>query len=123
MSKILVMMILVGLLFGVVALPTRADDGVAPLAREIDLCASPYLWLYKASEGRIGEWWYGPVAQAFNHFAETGDDYALSCVVRWMGLEAFWPAYRAYCVQYIASPAFEFMAEPVAYKFVAWVKR
>lgn len=122
MSKILATMILVGLLLSV-AMPVAADNSVAPSAREIDLCASPYLWLYKASEGRIGEWWYGPVATAFNHFAESGDDYALSCVVRWMGLEAFWPAYRAYCVQYIASPAFEYMAEPVAYKFVAWVKR
>lgn len=119
MSKILATMILVGLLLSV-AMPVAADNSVAPSAREIDLCASPYLWLYKASEGRIGEWWYGPVATAFNHFAESGDDYALSCVVRWMGLETFWPAYRAYCVRYIASPTFEYMPEPVTYRFVAW---
>jgi uncharacterized low-complexity protein len=122
MSKILVAMVLVGLLLGA-ALPVMADNSAAPAAREIDLCASPYLWLYKASEGRIGEWWYGPVARAFNHFAETGDDFALSCVVRWMGLEAFWPEYRIYCVRYIKSSTFEYMAEPVTYPFVAWLKR
>lgn len=123
MSKILVTMILVGSLFGVAPLPAQADNNVVPIWLAIDPCVSPYLWLYKASEWGLDPQWYTPVARAFNHFAETGDDYALSCVVRWMGLESFWPEYRAYCVGYINSPAFEYMAEPYTFRFVAWVKR
>lgn len=101
---------LLGCLMLVAALivPASGDN-----AAQVDYCASPYLWLYKASGGAIGTQWYGPVARAFNHFADTGDDYALHCVVRWMGLERVWPEYRAYCGRYIASPGFAYMEEPI----------